>query len=191
MQLPQIRLQSNFMKIGLNIEQPVQEIEQPKAIQSIEQPKAIVEIQTTPGKLTIDQSEARADMDLKSIAVRIRELSQNGYQDGLEGTKRRVIEGEQLMQIEHKGNPIAEQAKANSEGPEKQFNLGWIPSHFSVKLQYEPTKVNIHVEPQKPIIHTEVQRPIHNYLPGKTTVEVLERNNLEIDFINLFPEKSK
>ncbi|MDF9758883.1 hypothetical protein OKW24_000656 [Peribacillus simplex] len=40
MQIPQIRLQSTSMKIGLNIEQPVQQIEQKAADQSIEQPQA-------------------------------------------------------------------------------------------------------------------------------------------------------
>ena len=127
MQLPQIRLQSTFIKTGLNIEQPIQEIEQPKAIQSIEQPKAIVEIDTTPGILTIDQSKARADMDLKNISQRIQEFAQNGVQDLLQGIARRVAQGDELMRIENGGNPIASQAKQDGEGPEKQFNIGWIP----------------------------------------------------------------
>jgi Family of unknown function (DUF6470) len=59
MQIPQIRLQSTFMKIGLNIEKPVQRIEQPPAILKIEQPPAVLEIETIPGKLTIDQTKAR------------------------------------------------------------------------------------------------------------------------------------
>ena len=63
MQMPQIRMQSTSMQIGLNIEQPVQQLEQKAADLSIEQPKAMMEIQTTPGKLTIDQSKAREDMD--------------------------------------------------------------------------------------------------------------------------------
>lgn len=191
MQLPQIRLQSTFIKTGLNIEQPIQEIEQPKAIQSIEQPKAIMEIETTPGVLTIDQSKARADMDLKSISQRIQEYAHNGYQKGLQGIGRRVAQGDELMKIENGGNPIASQAKEDVKGEEKQFNIGWIPSYGSVKLQYIPAKININVEPQKPIISAEAQKPIHNYIPGKTTVEVLEKNRLDIDFINLFPEETK
>lgn len=190
MQLPQIRLQSTFIKTGLNIEKPIQEIEQPKAIQSIEQPKAIVEMETTPGVLTIDQSKARADMDLKNISQRIQEFAQNGYQDGLQGIARRIAQGDELMKIENGGNPIASLAKEDAKGTEKQFNIGWIPSHGSVKLNYQPAKVKINVEPQKPIINAETQKPIHNYIPGKTTVGVLENNSLDIDFINLFPEKN-
>ena len=74
MQLPQIRLQSTFIKTGLEIKDAVQKIEQPAAIQSIEQPKAILEIQTTPGKLTIDQTKAREDMDLKNLSKRDRRI---------------------------------------------------------------------------------------------------------------------
>ncbi len=52
MNLPQIRLQSTFIKTGLTIDKPVQEIQQPKAIQHIEQPAAILEIETIPGQIT-------------------------------------------------------------------------------------------------------------------------------------------
>jgi hypothetical protein len=184
MKIPQLRLESTFIRLGLNIEKPVQEIQQPQAIQSIEQPQAKLEIETTPGKLTIDQTKAREDVDLKSLSVRVAEFAQNGYQDWLSGLGRRAAEGSELMKIENGGNPIPGQAKANSEGPEKQFNIGWLPSHFSVKLQYEPAQVNINATPQKPIISAETQKPIHHYTPGKVTPQVLEKNSLTIDFVS-------
>ncbi len=42
MQLPQIRMQSTFIQTSIQITDPVQRIEQPKAIQTIKQPQAIV-----------------------------------------------------------------------------------------------------------------------------------------------------
>lgn len=99
MQMPQIQLQSSSMKIGLNIDQPVQEIEQKAAGQSIEQPRAILEIQITPGKLTIDQTKAREDMDLKSLSKRVEEFAQQGYQDWLAGMARRSQQGTELRHI--------------------------------------------------------------------------------------------
>jgi hypothetical protein len=185
MNVPHIRLESNFIRMGLNIEKPIQEIQQPPAVQSIQQPKAILEIETIPGKLTIDQTKAREDVDLKSIGRRVEEFAQNGYQDWLKGLKRRASQGTELMKIENGGNPIAYQAKENSEGLPKQFNIGWIPSHNSVQLSYEPAKVNIMAEPQKPKIEIEIRRPVHNYTPGKVSTEILEKNSLTIDFINL------
>lgn len=191
MQIPQIRLQSTFMRTGLQIQQPIQQIEQPQAQQSIQQPQAVLEIETTPGRLTIDQTKAREDMDLKSIRKRIEEFAQNGYQDWLKGLERRAVQGNELMKIENGGNPLASQAKENGEKPMLPFNIGWIPSYFSVKIQYEPAKVNINVKPQKPIIDAEIRKPIHEYTPGKTNVEVIEKNSLDVDFENLFPEKNE
>ncbi|MBT2687165.1 hypothetical protein J7I93_03100 [Bacillus sp. ISL-47] len=185
MNVPQIRLESNFIRLGLNIERPMQEISQPPAVLSIQQPKAILEIETAPGKLTIDQTKAREDVDLKSIGRRIEEFAQNGYQDWLKGLERRAAQGTELMRIENGGNPIAYQAKENSEGLPKQFNIGWIPSHNSVKVNYEPAKVNVKAQPQKPKIDVEIRKPIHNYTPGKVTAEILEKNSLSFDFINL------
>lgn len=185
MNVPQIRLESNFIKMGLNIEKPKQEIEQPPAIQSIQQPKAILEIDTIPGRLTIDQTKAREDVDLKSVGRRVEEFAQNGYQDWLKGLERRASQGTELMKIENGGNPIASQAKENSEGQPKQFNIGWIPSHNSVKIQYESAKVNIKAQPQKPKIEVEIGKPTHSYTPGKVSTEIIEKNSLSIDFINL------
>ncbi|AMM95093.1 hypothetical protein UP17_23755 [Peribacillus simplex] len=189
MQIPQIRLQSTSMKIGLNIEQPVQQIEQKEADQSIEQPQAILEIRTAPGKLTIDQSQAREDMDLKSLSKRVEEFARQGYQDWLAGMARRAQQGTELRHIEKGGNALAEQARQNSKAPEKQFNLGWIPSHFSVKLDYQPAQVEIEATAQKPIIDARINRPNHTYTPGSADVEILQKNALDIDFINLFPDE--
>ncbi|WP_075982958.1 DUF6470 family protein [Bacillus massilinigeriensis] len=186
MELAQIRLQSTPMKIGLHTQQPVQTIEQPKAIQSIQQPQAKLEIETTPGKLNIDQTKAWEDMDLKHISKRVEEAAQNGYEDFMKGVARRAQEGNELMAIENGGQPIADQAKRNGERQPKPFNIGWIPSYFSVKINYEPAKVNINVEPQKPIIDAQIQKPIHDYQPGKVDVNVEQWNSLKIDFTNLF-----
>lgn len=189
MQIPQIRLQTNPMKIGLNIDQPVQQIEQKAAVQSIQQPQAIMEIQTTQGKLTIDQSQAREDMDLKSLSRRVDEFAQQGYQDWLAGMARRAQQGTELRHIEKGGNALAEQARQNSKGPEKKFNLGWIPSHFSVKLDYQPAEVKIEATAQKPIIDAQVNRVNHTYTQGSVNVEILQKNALDIDFINLYPDE--
>ena len=46
MNIPQIRMESTFARIGIGRKKPVQKMEQPKAIQTIEQPKADLQIQT-------------------------------------------------------------------------------------------------------------------------------------------------
>jgi Family of unknown function (DUF6470) len=185
MNLPQIRLESTFAKIAIESTPPVLEIEQPPAELELEQPPAELTIETTPAKLTIDQTKAWEDMDLKHIFRRIEEFSQQGYEDWLEGMARVSRQGDELMKIEDGGNPIAEQAKENSEDPMYEFNVGWVPSHFSVKTNYEPAKVIIDVKVNKPINHTRINKPIINYTPGKVTIDIAQRSSLKIDFINI------
>jgi hypothetical protein len=185
MQFPQIRLQSTFGQTEINIRQSVQEIEQPKADLSIQQPTAELDIQRTSSKLTIDQSKAREDMDLKNISRRIEEFAQQGYQDWLSGLGRLSQDGDELMMIENGGNAIAEQAKRNNEPPMLEFNIGWIPSASSVKIGYDPGRVDINWKVNKPIIDSKINKPIHNYTPGKAEVNLKTYPSLKIDFENL------
>jgi hypothetical protein len=185
MNLPQIRIESKFAKIAIETTPPVQEIEQPPAELDLQQPPAEIKIEKTPSKLTIDQTKAWEDMDLKHIFRRIEEFAQQGYEDWLEGMARVSRQGDELMRIEDGGNPIAEQAKENSEDPMYEFNVGWVPSHFSVKTNYEPAKVHIDVKVNKPINNTKINKPIINYTPGKVTTELAQRNSLKVDFVNL------
>lgn len=189
MHLPQIRMESTFARLGLQIEKPVQRLEQPKADISMQQPKAILQMEMTPGKLSIDQTKAWNDMDLKSVRKRVEEFAQLGYQDCLEGMARRAQQGDELMKIEHKGNVIQAQAKENSERPYKQLHLGWIPSLFSVDIHYEPGTLTLEAEAQNPIVDVQINKPIHDYTPGKVSPYIEEWNSLDIDFVYLFDEK--
>jgi hypothetical protein len=185
MQLPQIRLQSTFAKIAIKTTPPVQEIKQPPAELDLQQPSAEMKIETTPAKLTIDQTKAWEDMNLKSIFRLIEEFAQKGYEDWLEGIARVSRQGDELMRIEDGGNPIAEQAKENSEDPIYDFNIGWIPSPFSVKTNFEPAKVHIDVKVHQSIIRAKINKPMIHYTPGKVTIDLAQRNSLKIDFVNL------
>ncbi|MDM5340067.1 DUF6470 family protein [Fictibacillus enclensis] len=180
MAIPQLTMQSTKAQISITTTLPVQEIQQRPADLSIQQPKADLRIETTPGKLTIDQSQAWADMDLKPISKRIEEFAQNGYNDWLEGLARMAEQGDQLMRIEDGGLPIADQAKENSEDPMLEFNIGFVPSPFSVKTNYEPAKVNINWQVNKPVIEATINRPQHSYKPGEVHTELKQYPTLTI-----------
>ncbi|MGM7721411.1 DUF6470 family protein [Metabacillus sp. Hm71] len=182
MNVPQIRLQSISAQLSIHTTKGHQMIEQPKAELSIEQPKAELTIETTPSSLTIDQTEAWADMDLKHISRRIAEAAEQGKQDVLEGIARRAQEGERLKRIEDGGNPIPEIAKQRSQKPIYPVTIGYIPSAGSVKINYEPAKVNIDVKPSKPVNNATIHKPIIVYQPGTVDVELARRNELFIDF---------
>ncbi|CAG9621435.1 DUF6470 family protein [Sutcliffiella rhizosphaerae] len=185
MLFPQIRLRSTFAQTELQIEKPIQEIQQPNAEMTMEQPKAELTMERIPSRLTIDQTQAREDMDLKSVGRRIEEAAQLGYQNWLAGLARVAQDGNEMMRIENGGGAIVRQAKRNSEGPPKEFNIGWIPSHFSVKIDYEPGSVDIQWQVRRPVVDVEVKKPIHQYIPGFTQVNLANYNSINIDFENL------
>jgi Family of unknown function (DUF6470) len=185
MNFPQLRMESIFGQIGLTSQKPIQEIEQPPAEMTIKQPKAELTIDRAPGKLTIDQTQAWEDMDLKHISRRIEEFAQNGYQDWLSGMARRAQEGDDLMRIENGGNPIAEHAKINSANPIYEFNIGFVPSPFSVKINYQPSDVRINWKTNKPDINVKVNKPRHDYTPGIVRGEMIQWPSLKIEVIGL------
>lgn len=184
MQIPHITMQSTFMQTGLQIEDPVQRIEQNPAQMSIKQPQAIVTVNVTPSQLTIDQSEAWAEMDIKPISQRTAENAQQAKQKAMEGLARRARQGDDLMHIERGGNPLAAHAKENSASPKHQTGLGWIPSPFSVKTHYEQAKLQFDVQVQKPQIDAQIGETIHEYTPGSVKVSVTQKNSLQIEVAN-------
>jgi hypothetical protein len=185
MNFPQIRLESQYAKLQLKTNSAQLDIQSKQADLTIEQPKAELHIERTPSKLSIDQTEAWADMDLKHISRRIEEEAQKGKSDVFAGMARRAQEGNDLMKIENKSNPMPHHAKVNSEKPWKEFNIGWIPSHFSVKTSYEPSKVEIDWKVNKPIIDVQTNKPIVDYTPGNVDIELAQRESLKVDFANL------
>ncbi|TFB24378.1 hypothetical protein E3U55_02435 [Filobacillus milosensis] len=185
MDFPQIRIQSQPAKINIQLTKGQQTIQQPKAEQSIQQPKADLQIKTTPSKLTIDQNQAWKDMGFLSSVEAAEESAQRGYQDLLAGIARRTQEGDQLMRIENGGDPIASISKSNANPPMKEFNIGWIPSAGSVKINYQPSEVNIESRTNKPIIEVRPRKPMHDYQPGNVNISMQQYQDLQIDFENL------
>lgn len=185
MRLPQIRLESQPALISLQTKNAVAHLQQPKAELDIQQPPAEMTINRTPSQLTIDQTAAREAIDLKTIRRRMEEHADNGYQGVLEGIARRKQEGDDLMRIEDGGNPIPVHAKQNSERPENQFNLGFVPPLFSVKINYEPTKLDIHWQTNQVINNSRANKPTLEYEPGKVDVGLRQKESLNIDYVNV------
>lgn len=187
MRIPQIQITTTDIRMDLNITKPRQIIKQPKATQTIEQPAAILDIETTRGKLKIDSSQARRDIGMIGPLESIENYAKAGRQKMLEGISRRVGEGNQMMEQSGKGQgrTVIQQIAIQNHGPKRPgpYNIKFVPSIGSVKIDYTPGKTDISITPQKPKIDVQVNKPIHNYTPGDVTGTMLVRPNIEIDVI--------
>jgi hypothetical protein len=181
MNFPQIQIESFQGQIGINIDKPIQKIEQKPAEISVEQNQAEMTIELEPGKLTIDQTLARENLDLKSIFKRNDENAMLSKQKVMEYINKTVQEGNELMKIENKGQPIIDQAKRSLERI-TVFNTGNTPSQFSVKIDYTPSNINIDWKVNKPDIQVQVNQPIHDYSPGKANIFMEQYPSISIDF---------
>ena len=185
MELPQIRLESTYARIGIETRDAVVHMEQSPAELDLQNIPAQMSIQTKPSKLTIDQTLAWEAMNIKSTNRMMEDFANDGRNAALEGVARRAQEGDELMKIENGGNPIAQHAKENAARPEKQFNIGFIPPHFSVKINYEPAVVSIDWKLGGVINNTKPNKPVFEYELFAVDIFVKERNTLDIDFVNV------
>lgn len=184
MQLPQLRMESQFAKIQINQTNARLEIKQEQPQVMIQQPKPEVRMQTTPSKLSIDQTQAWEDMDLLSIFRRNDRFASEALQALQAGLARTAREGNELMKIENGGNPIAAQAKRMSSPPPKELGIKFIPSHFAVKTHYQPSELHIDVTTNKPKIDAKIHAPQFTYHPGDVQTSLLQRNYLKITYEN-------
>lgn len=186
MKFPQIQIRAYDIIMDWKVQDPVQTIRQPKAEQHIEQPAAILEIHSTPAKLLIDTTQARRDIGLIGPLESTMNYAQEGKKAALEGMARRASEGRQMMENAGKGlgrQTIRNIAKQNHGPKLPKYNIKFVPSIGSVKIDYVPGDLKINAIPQKPKIDVQVNKPIHEYTPGKITGEVLQYPRVEIDVI--------
>jgi len=183
MNIPKLQIQSTKAQIGLSTQKAVQEIEQPKANLDLKQPKAKMTMESTKSKLSLDTLEARESLDLRSSISRTAEVAKYSEQQLMEGLVIRAQEGDELMKIENGGNPISEQSKRRWKQPYSSINIQFLPKADSVKVNFEPGKVDIRIEPQEVINNTTINKPIHNYTPGKVKVDLIQEPSLKIDWL--------
>ncbi|GAB3802877.1 DUF6470 family protein [Virgibacillus kimchii] len=183
MKIPQIRLESQMAQIEIQQTAAKQYIKQPKAEMTIQQPAASVSLKTTPAKLQIDQTQAWEDMNLMHITRRNEKFAEEGLQAVQDGVARRAAQGRELMMIEREGDPIVAQAAANSRKSGKPLGITFIPSPFSVKIDYQPSEVNIDVQLNKPVIEVNTNNPQMDYETGSVDIRMKQHQSLNIDFI--------
>lgn len=182
MNIPQLQIQTTPGRLALNIEKPVQQIEQPRATLDIQQPAATLEISTTKPQLSLDTTVVREDIDMKSVFKRSEEYAQLGRQGASEGTARRAEEGQQLLRIENGGNVLADLAKQNGTPPPAPLGFRFVANRSKIQMSFSQGSITINATPQKPIINAQTNKPIHTYSPGKVTVQMEPYPSIQIDW---------
>lgn len=181
MQLPQLKMTSQQARIGMQHSHAQMRMEQPKAELHLQQPQAKLRISAGKGMLTIDQTQAWEEMNLKSTLRWTESFAAKGRQAANEGTARRAQQGAALTDIHKSVNMIAEQAIANGHPPMRTPTVAYIPSPFAVKVNYQPADITINAYKNDPVIDAQVNRPVIDAIRGNTNIWIEQLADLRID----------
>src|SRR5699024_12798893 len=89
----------------------------------IRQPKADLQMKSKKAKLSIDQSKAFAEANLKSALKWNKDIAASGRQHASSGTARRARQGNQLIDIHKGANALVALAKENVDPPAKMMGI--------------------------------------------------------------------
>jgi Family of unknown function (DUF6470) len=184
MQIAQIRMESTFAKLGLNIQKPVQEIRQPSAEMNLSQVAATLTIEQARTEMHIDSSQARANIGIMTSTQFSESSAAYGKQKVMQAIAEKSQEGDRMMRIHTKENAIA------SIGREKGMRAlegGYTPPAASaddgvdINIQLKP--VSIQVQRNGMSINPVTKPPELSYTPGKVEPYMLQYNSLKIDVV--------
>lgn len=184
MQIAQIRMESTFAKLGLNINKPVQEIKQPSAEMNLSQVAATLTIEQARTELHIDSSQARANIGIMTSTQFSESNAAYGKQKAMQAIAEKSQEGDRLMRIHTKENAIA------SIGKEKGLRAlegGYTPPSASadegvdINIQLKPVKIEFKRNGMS--INPVTRPPELSYTPGKVEPYMIQYNSLKIDVV--------
>lgn len=160
MNMPKIQISQTAAQIGMQSHKPQMSIQQRSADMSIHQDlHNNLSMQTTDAELHIDQSAAFADADVKSILRRNEEFASKANQNVMQYVAKVARDGEQMKKIENPGDVIAQLAVGRGLQPERQFELGSVPSGMEkVRINHVPAELSIHFD--WPAVEIDVQRHV-------------------------------
>jgi len=184
LQIARIQMSQTYLQIGLNIQKPVQEIEQPKAELNLRQEPAILDIRQPLGELTIDSTRARQSIGIRT-PMEFSDYNANfGKQKAMEAIAKINEDGDRLAAIDKGGNPIADIA---AEG----FFTATTPdippasNDEGVDVSYQARHAEINVETRGKTMDPQLNPPILKYTPGKVEGYVRQWNRLDISVMGL------
>ena len=184
MQIPQLRMESQFARLGLNITKPEQEIQQPHAELNLQQKPAELSIVQASTELNIDSSQARANIGIMTSMQFSDSNVAYAHQKWLQAISEKSQEGDRLMRIYTKENAIAEIGR---EKDQRVLEGGYTPPSAStdegvdVNIQLKPVDINVNKNGMS--MSPVIRPPELSYTPGKVEPYMLQYNRLKIDVV--------
>ncbi|WP_142386512.1 DUF6470 family protein [Bacillus sp. Marseille-P3661] len=177
-----MNISSQFAQLGIKQQRPNLEVNQHLATIEINQPQPEMKITKSKGKLTIDQSAAFADANLKPPLRVAKESTQTAKNTVLQDIASEISEGRRLMKIEKQAKTVIPNiAKEQSQPPQKYSTIKFIPeTPEKVKFDYKPSEIDIEIEESKPEIKAHIKSPTIIHHPWNLEIYIKQKQMIDI-----------
>lgn len=182
MEMPRLQIDSTPVKLGLETHQPPMEMAQRDAdVRIATDLHGAFHIEHYDPQLSIDQSAAFADADLKGPLQRTAEHAARARQSALQFVAETARHGEMLKRIEDGVEAIPEIAREKGTRAPKEANYAQVPSGTEkVQIDIEPGGVDFHVARAEAQIDVETHEVELSIPRWETNTYVEQKNQLHI-----------
>ncbi|MDT8858787.1 DUF6470 family protein [Alkalihalobacillus sp. MEB130] len=185
MQLPSIQIHQTEALIGLRSQRPGLQIRQESPDMKIHQNHhGLIEISQTASKMHIDQTEAFADANLVPTLRQNKEYLESGKSKVAQFIARTAQQGDQMMRIENGTGALARISKVNSERPEKQATLGYMPKSMDrVNITFQPSQVTTRANVQPVTVTVQQKDPYIDIPKWQTETYIRQKNHISFQAV--------
>ncbi|ADC49191.1 hypothetical protein BpOF4_05645 [Alkalihalophilus pseudofirmus OF4] len=185
MQLASLNIQTTPAQTGLRSQKGTLQLKQHQADLNIQTNREPLKISTTYPQLSIDQTEAFADANLKNPLRFANDNYGKIKSIVYEYLAKKTQEGTQMMEIEHGyGGAIARIAKQNSQSPEPQLQLVNIPRSMNqTKIDFRPSEISFQVPRHEAAISVNRREPEVHMPKWQTETYVKQKNSISFQAI--------
>ncbi|WP_368503261.1 DUF6470 family protein [Alkalihalophilus sp. As8PL] len=188
MQLASLEIRSTHAQMAQQSDRGTVRIKQHQADLQIRQQTDVIEINTTFPKLSIDQTEAFADANLKSGLRHAKEFYASANSQVSEHIAKKRQEGDQMMRIEHGyGGAFARIAKQNSTKPDPQLHVVNMPrSMDQTKIHFQPSQISFNVPRHEATISINRREPDIQMPKWQTDTYLRQKNSISYQAVGAF-----
>ncbi|CAG7633989.1 putative protein YviE [Paenibacillus solanacearum] len=176
--IPQIRINQQYSRIGIDTEPGHYEIKQPGPDQQYKTTPSRLEMESPSGELSIDSSKAWDALGIGSNYRLMDTIVSEARRIALQGIARRVEDGNRMADLTNKNDPIPEFAMRAFDDLDIEYRTSAAPDNVSI--QYVARKPNIQFTPATLDIQTKVNAPSIEYVRGKLDIYLAQKAFIEI-----------
>lgn len=177
---PLLEIKSIPLSIEFKINKASYEIANTNATFELKRNKGGLQMEMKPAKLNIDTVEARYSAGIKSAIRSVEDAAKKGVKAAYEATASYAREGNLMLDINIKDNPISEIAMKKFFS-DVDFNLGFIPT-VGPDISWDAAEISMNFEMDKLDFDWNVERPQINFIPGSIEFIIKEYPKVEISY---------